>query len=649
MITENDFLNILMDNTHDNIYFKDKNSRFIRINKHLATYFGLRDPVEVIGKSDHDFFSSERADLCLADERNILKTGEPIIGLVEKEVWPDGKISWVNTTKQPLLDQEGKIIGTFGISRDITEQKENEDALRQSENDYKALFENTLDGLLVIEAETLSIIIANQAAADIFDAPSRESMSGFNPFNFIHPEDIPSVKNGVLSHDQLLQHVFDCRVKTAKRELWVNMLCSKIIYRGKAAFLLAIRDISERKKAEEALRLAKSRRSEALAELRRTQKQLVQRERMSALGQMASGIAHDFNNSLTPILGYSQMLASDPALLDNKANAMEMLSDIYRAAKTATASIRRLREFYRPDERPLDSLVDINEVVTQAIVLTQPRWKEEMSAKGCIITVTESLGAVPKIPGNAAQLCQVITNLILNSVNAIAGEGEGLIKISTWADNRQVIVEIMDTGIGMTEETKEHCFEPFFTTKKNQGSGMGMAVAHGIIEQHHGAIEVDSEPGEGATIIFKLPQATAAQQASANAFDKCAPVPPLRVLLIDDDPHCLRVIRCFLEADKHVAVTTESGKDGLDTFRKGKFDLVITDRSLLDMSGDDVAATIKQINKDIPIIMLSGFGDIMMAENDIPNGVDLVVSKPVDRNELDNAIRLVRVSPVISI
>lgn len=639
MTSENHLFNALMDHLHDSIYFKDLNSRFLRINKHLADSFGLRDPAEAIGKTDHDFFSPDRADHFLADERSILKTGKPIIGLVEKEVWPDGRITWVNTTKQALLNQKGEIVGTFGISRDITTQHELEEALHLSENNYKALFENTLDGLLVINADNLTIILANQAATEMFNDSSKENIIGLTPLDFVHLEDLPAVKSGILSHDQLVPRAFDFRIKSAKNEIWASAHSSKINYCGKAALLLAIRNISDRKKAEQELRLAKARRSEALAELQRTQKHLIQRERMSALGQMAKGIAHDFNNSLVPVLGYSQMLASDPTLLDNKETALVMLNDICRAAKTAAASVRRLREFYHPDEQPLDSLVDINEIVAHAVSLTQPRWKEEMSARGCTITVTESLGTVPKIPGNAAQLCQAVTNLILNAVNAIMDEDEGLIKISTRADKQWVTVEVMDTGAGMTEETKKHCFEPFFTTKKSQGSGMGLSVVHGIITRHHGAIDVDSEPGEGTTFLFRLPLATEAQKASANAAEKPGPSPALRVLLIDDDPHCLRVIRSFLEADKHTAVVAANGKDGIAAFRNGKFDLVITDRSLLDMCGDDIATAIKQINKDVPIIMLSGFGDIMLAEKDIPKNIDLVVGKPIDRNELNKSIR----------
>lgn len=277
----------------------------------------------------------------------------------------------------------------------------------------------------------------------------------------------------------------------------------------------ARREISERVRAGAALRRLNDELeirvagrtqelAEALADLEAAQKNLVQQERLSALGQMASGVAHDFDNSLTPIVGFSELLLERPELLDDKAEALEYLRAINRAAVGAGGIVRRLREFYRSrDQQEAFAPTDLNKLVEDTIKLTEYAWKERAHSRGGRIAVEAHLEPLPHIQASEAELTRVVTNLMLNATDAIAKDGT--ITIRTYPEERGVVLEIEDTGVGMTEEVRQRCFEPFFTTKGDEGTGLGLAGAYGIVKRHNGAIDVESEPGKGTTLRIWLP------------------------------------------------------------------------------------------------------------------------------------------------
>jgi CheY-like chemotaxis protein len=192
----------------------------------------------------------------------------------------------------------------------------------------------------------------------------------------------------------------------------------------------------------------------------------------------------------------------------------------------------------------------------------------------------------------------------------------------------------------MTEEVRRKCFEPFFTTK-DHGTGMGLSISYGIIRRHHGIIDVRSEPGQGATFRIRLPKWTPvpAAPAAGQAGEPAAPVGPLGILIVDDELWTREFLFQCLTADGHRVLMASSGNEGLSEFRRGTFDLVITDRAMPDMSGDDLAARLRDEKPGIRILLLTGFGDIMIAEGEKPEAVDLVLSKPVMLSDMRQAIR----------
>jgi nitrogen-specific signal transduction histidine kinase len=384
---------------------------------------------------------------------------------------------------------------------------------------------------------------------------------------------------------------------------------------------------------------------------------------------MASGIAHDFNNALATILGFSELLITRPADLEDKEKVLAYLQIINTGAKDATRVVARLREFYRHrDESELFLPVNLNELVQQSITLTQPKWKDQALANGVVIDVTPSLEPVPLVAGNAGDLREVLTNLIFNSVDAIvqkaagrsgrgqpATDGSSMLRSyrrrppspvdadgagdAARPPSEQVVLEIADNGAGMTEDVLKHCLEPFFSTKGEKGTGLGLSMVFGIVERHKGALDVQSAWGEGTTITISLPIGVpAAPPASRETPDLETPCRPLHVLVVEDEGLERDLMTKYLHTGGHSVEVAASGREGLEKFQNGTFDLVLTDLAMREMSGNQLASAIKAISPKTPVIMVTGFGDMMNASDEEPPDVDLVLSKPLGLAELRTAM-----------
>jgi signal transduction histidine kinase len=399
------------------------------------------------------------------------------------------------------------------------------------------------------------------------------------------------------------------------------------------------REIAERRRAEEETLESNRQLAAALGQLRTSQEQVIQRERMHALGRMANGIAHDFNNTLAPILGFSELLLIKPELADDRAKLHSYLDMIHNGAKDAAKVVSRLREFYRyRDEGEVFTPVVINELIEQVVSFTQPRWKDQARAAGVDIEIRLEPGKVPTVAGNENELREALVNVMFNAIDAIdAIEKRGTITIRTEVQGRWLVLTVSDTGNGMTEEVRARCLEPFFSTKGDQGGGLGLGSVYGIVRRHEGEIDIQSEPGRGTTVAISLP---------LERMDKPpqAPKPPaqaskpLRLLVVEDEPLVREVLGVYLGEDHHDVTMATNGREGLQAFRSGTFNLVLTDRAMPEMNGDQLAIEIKKLKPNQPVILLTGFGDLMSGAGEKPAGVDLVVSKPFTMNTLRTAI-----------
>ncbi len=378
-----------------------------------------------------------------------------------------------------------------------------------------------------------------------------------------------------------------------------------------------------------------------LHELQSTQEQVVKQERLRALGMMAGGIAHDFNNALTMMLGYGELLL--PWLTEHATpRELTYLEHMVSAARDATQVVSRLRDFYRPAENnEIRMPVDLNDVAEHVISMTSPKWKGRSLADGVQIEVATDLNDISPVAGNGAELREVLTNLIFNAVDAMPSGGT--ISVKTGESENGVVISVSDTGMGMTEDERLRCLEPFFTTKGEQGTGLGLSVVYGIVQRHEGRITIRSQKGVGTTFEILFP-ATVAQEYT--------PIPEiahidrsLNILVVDDQEIICELIAEYLHADAHTTGTAFRGDEALAAFQKGSYDLVITDQSMPFMNGVQLATAIKTMAPETPVILLTGFGEEMLAQDGLPPGVDLVVGKPVSHVELRQAIFQAFASP----
>src|SRR6266436_1986180 len=391
---------------------------------------------------------------------------------------------------------------------------------------------------------------------------------------------------------------------------------------------------------------------QAYDDLRQTQKAVMQQERLLALGQMASGIAHDINNAISPVALYTEsLLEKEPGL---SPGARSQLETIQRAIDDVAQTVARMREFYRQREPQMTLLpVDVNAIVSQVVDLTRARWSDMAQQRGIAIEVrTELAPDLPAIMGVDNEIREALINLILNAVDAMPDGGPLTLRTCVVQEKglhseesparKFVQVEVGDAGIGMDEDTRRRCLEPFFTTKGERGTGLGLAMVYGTMQRHSADFEIESALGKGTTVrlsfaIPTTPAVGAAVSATASA------VPPLRILIVDDDPLVLKSLRDTLEADGHGVTTADGGRAGIDAFLAAKaqgnpFPVVITDLGMPYVDGRKVSNAVKTAAPQTILLLLTGWGQRLVADGDVPPHVDRVLSKPPKLRELREAL-----------
>ena len=381
----------------------------------------------------------------------------------------------------------------------------------------------------------------------------------------------------------------------------------------------------------------------AYDDLRTSQQQVMQQERLRALGQMASGIAHDINNAISPVALYTEaLLEREPNLSDRARSQLEI---IQRAVDDIAQTVARMGEFYRMREPQLSLIpVDLNKLVGQVIDLTRARWSDMAQQRGAAIEVhTELAHDLPLVAAVESQIRDALVNLVFNAVDAMPEGGPLTIRtlLSAGSGTPLVLLEVQDAGIGMDEETRRRCLEPFFTTKGVRGTGLGLAMVYGVAQRHGANLEIESEPGKGTLVRMNF--AVAASAATVAAGSQRKPAGPMRILIVDDDPLLLKSLRDTLEVDGHEVTAVNGGKAGIDAFveahAEGRpFPVVITDLGMPHVDGRKVASTIKSSVPATLVIMLTGWGRRLVAEGDVPPGGDLVLSKPPKLIELRAAL-----------
>jgi signal transduction histidine kinase/ActR/RegA family two-component response regulator len=372
--------------------------------------------------------------------------------------------------------------------------------------------------------------------------------------------------------------------------------------------------------------------SHYIAEQERIREQFSQMEKLSALGELASGVAHDFNNTLAGILGRAQLLqrTNDPEKLRRG------LDIIIKTAEDGAKTVKRIQDFARQRRDHDFELVSIDQILMDASEITRPRWKNCAEASNIHISVELKIGSNAMVMGDDSELREVLVNMVFNAIDAMP-EG-GTLKLSSRTAGDKVAIIVTDSGVGMYPEVRSRIFDPFFTTKGKAGLGLGLAVSFGIIRRHGGNIEVESQYGHGTEFRITLPVSKIAEtqlvkrdllvQPNELQLPTAKRVSPMRLLVVDDEDFVRDLLGEMLEGEHCVVALAQDGAEALALFREHEFDGIFTDVGMPGMSGWELAREIRELNKHVPIAIITGWGELVGSHEQRVAGVDWVIAKP---------------------
>jgi len=522
---ESDLLRALLDYVPDRISFKDRHGRYLCVSKSVADVFKVASPAEMVGKTDFGFYSPEEAEAAFADEQRVIETGQPIVGKVTERTLPDGHTEWSSTTKLPLRDRNGRVIGTCGITRDVTDLKKLEQELDAERTMLRGVIDNLPDPIYVKDTEG-RYVLDNEAHARFLGVESERDVIGKTVFDFFErafAEQAHSVDMMVLRDaEPWVNH--EEQTSSTGEATW--LVTSKVPLRdedGKIVGLVCInRDITDRKRAEielvsanESLHVAVADLKKAHQELHSVQLQLIEAEKLKSIGRLAAGVAHEVKNPLAIISMGIEFLAGKYLEDETTGAVLKELSD---AVQRADNVIKGLLDFSAPRQLALETN-DINAIIRSALNLVRGEIHSDTHH------VDLTLGELPRVQVDRGKVSQVFVNLFTNALQAMPDGGTLSVRTRTeqvtgvganvgsdssevfHAGDRVVIVEVADTGPGIPPEVLPRIFEPFFTTKPTgKGTGLGMSVVRSIMNLQRGTVTVANRPTGGAlvTLTFKV-------------------------------------------------------------------------------------------------------------------------------------------------
>ncbi len=553
----------------------------------------------------------------------------------DKITTPDERV-WI-ITGYPVKNETGEIIGAVEVTVDGTKREQAEQALRESQEKYRNILESIEDGYFEVD-NAGNLTFFNDSLRKILGY-SKDELMGINNRQYVDEENAKKLYrtfNKVYNtgkadkgfDSEIIRKDGSSRYVEASVSLRKDSEGQPIGFRG------IVRDISERKLGEE--------------EKARLEAQLRQSQKMEAIGILAGGIAHDFNNILAAIIGYTE-IAGLQVPEDNKAK--ESLKEVLNAGRRARDLVKQILAFSRKGEQEAIP-IQISHIVKEALKLIRSSLPTTIEIRQNIKSDTGIVEADP------TQIHQILMNLCTNAAHAMREEGGILevairnVEVGGWDSESggldmipgpYLLLSVSDTGEGMTPEVLGRIFDPYFTTKeKGEGTGLGLAVVHGIVKIYGGTIRAFSEPGKGTTFHVYLPRIKEEKEMAGDVSRPGVfPTGQERVLFVDDEPVLVEIAKQMLERLGYEVTTRTSSIEALELFRTkpDQFDLVITDMTMPNMTGDKLSRELMQIRPDIPIIICTGYSERISEEKAKGMGIRVFVMKPLVMRDLANTIR----------
>lgn len=623
-----ELLQAVVNGTPDIVYIKDLKGKYLLFNEAAARYVG-KSVIDVLGKDDTELFSPEDARHVMESDRLVIETEQN--HAVEDVLDTAQGLCVFQSIKVPYRNANGKVIGVIGISRDVTESKKIEKTLHLRDR--------------AIEAVSQGILITDPNQPDnpiIYVSNGFERMTGYSEENVLgkncrflqgretNPETVTELRDAVLNGRGCQVEILNYRQDGT--EFWNHLTISPVLdNQGKLTHFVGVQtDVTEKRQLE--------------AQFRQAQK-------MEAFGQLAGGVAHDFNNLLTIISGYSEVILSKIPSADPLRDLAEA---IHEAGESATALTSQLLAFSRKTILA-PKVLNVNTIVSQTEKMLKRLIGED------IVLVTALCPQAHLVRVDPGHLGQVLMNLAVNARDAMPKGGKMTIETANVTLDQShtamhseaepgsyVMLTVSDTGSGISDEVKARIFEPFFTTKGvGAGTGLGLAVVHGIIKQSDGLIEVDSKVGAGTTFKIYFPAVKDQPEAEKADTPRQARSGDETILLVEDDSGVRTLTTRILKMNGYKVLSARHGEEALEIAAEqgNNISLLISDVVMPGMGGVELTKTLLTRFPKIKVLFLSGYTNDAVVRHGILHDEVAFLQKPFSPGALADKIRAILDEP----